>query len=186
VSGRNIDYEIAAPSMSLLKLERERERGLAKSTDSNGGNIQFKSMSVHDRHELLLQQLPLPRILAVRRRRQRRSGGCQARRFLGECTTNSILICFQQTYAANPLGLYMTVRQCLEQEMKIVQQVTGKLASSGPLKFPGKWEAFLGNLLRNRGDYVTAGHQCQWARHGVFLKWEPTVSQSIIIFFSII
>lgn len=26
MSGSNIDYEIAAPSMSLLKLERERER----------------------------------------------------------------------------------------------------------------------------------------------------------------
>ena len=30
----------------------------------------------------------------------------------------------QQSYSANPLALYVAVRRCLEQEMKIVEQVT--------------------------------------------------------------
>ena len=34
------------------------------------------------------------------------------------------LLLFQQTYSSNPLALYAAVRLCLEQEMKIVEQVT--------------------------------------------------------------
>ena len=37
------------------------------------------------------------------------------------------LLLFQQTYSANPLALYVAVRLCLEQEMKIVEQVMPKV-----------------------------------------------------------
>lgn len=39
----------------------------------------------------------------------------------------------QQTYGTNPIGLFMTVRTCLEQEMKIVQQVRGRLSRKAAL-----------------------------------------------------
>ena len=37
----------------------------------------------------------------------------------------------QQSYSANPLALYVAVRRCLEQEMKIVEQAPTAGGSSG-------------------------------------------------------
>ena len=48
-------------------------------------------------------------------------GGRQAKYLLGELKI--VFFISQQKYASNPVGLYMTVKHCLNQEMKIVQQV---------------------------------------------------------------
>ena len=42
---------------------------------------------------------------------------------------------FQQTYANNLVGLYMVIRHCLEQEMKIAQQVRQNVQATTAVLF---------------------------------------------------
>jgi len=81
------------------------------------------------RHELLLQQpqllgvFPILRILLWR---GLRNEALRVRvKRTGEIFNFCCCLFFQQTYATNPLGLFVTLRQCLEQEIQLVQQEVG-------------------------------------------------------------
>lgn len=145
----------------VSKGEIERQNVCAIEMRKRGKNLPRIVFAAKDggsnyyRHELLLQQpqllgvFPILRILLWR---GLRNEALRVRvKRTGEIFNFCCCLFFQQTYATNPLGLFVTLRQCLEQEIQLVQQEVG---------FLWFWYLFLMRSLNHFHWYVISLPVC--------------------------